>query len=143
MKFAMGSDVLSTLTKKTSSSNEDLGALVRQLAAAAEPLQGKFNGAGRAAFDKFKGETDRIAVDLNGALSSVLQGIGGMDRSFGEGDLQMADETQAAQGGSAFDQLGEASVGALLAHHVEGNAGDRGHERRSVRSLRTPRLPYR
>ncbi|NKY40099.1 hypothetical protein HGA02_11315 [Cellulomonas septica] len=103
MKFAMGSDVLSTLTKKTSSSNEDLGALVRQLAAAAEPLQGKFNGAGRAAFDKFKGETDRIAVDLNGALASVLQGIGGMDRSFGEGDLQMADETQAAQGGSAFD----------------------------------------
>ena len=70
MKFAMGSDVLSTLTKKTSSSNEDLGALVRQLAAAAEPLQGKFNGAGRAAFDAFKGQTDRIAAELNGALAA-------------------------------------------------------------------------
>ena len=103
MKFAMGSDVLSTLTKKTSSSSEDLGALVKQLAQAAEPLQGKFNGAGRAAFDKFKSETDRISVDLNGALQGVLTGIGGMDRSFGEGDQQMADETRSTEGGTAFD----------------------------------------
>jgi uncharacterized protein YukE len=103
MKFAMGSDVLSTLTKKTSTSSEDLGALVKQLAAAAEPLQGKFNGAGRAAFDKFKGETDRISVDLNAALAGVLGGIAGMDRSFGEGDQQMADETRSTEGGTAFD----------------------------------------
>lgn len=103
MKFAMGSDVLSTLTKKTSTSNEDLGALVRELAAAAEPLEGKFNGAGRAAFDRFKGETDRIAAELNGALSAVLTGIAGMDRSFVEGDSQMADETRAAESSSSFD----------------------------------------
>lgn len=103
MKFAMGSDVLGTLTKKTSGSNEDLGALVRELAAAAEPLQGKFNGAGRAAFDRFKGETDRISVDLNQALSSVLTGIAGMDRSFLEGDQQMADETRATEAATAFD----------------------------------------
>lgn len=103
MKFAMGSDTLSTLTKKTSSSSEDLGALVRELAAAGEPLQGKFNGAGRAAFDHFKAETDRIAVELNGALSAVLTGISGMDRSFVEGDSQMADETRAAEAASSFD----------------------------------------
>lgn len=103
MKFAMGADTLSALTKKTSSSSEDLGALVRQLAAAAEPLQGKFNGAGRAAFDAFKGETDRIAVELNGALAGVLHGISGMDRAFVEGDVQMSDEMRAAQGSSSFD----------------------------------------
>lgn len=103
MKFAMGADTLSALTKKTSSSSEDLGALVRELAAAAEPLQGKFNGAARSAFDAFKGETDRIAVELNGALGSVLQGIAGMDRAFVEGDVQMADEMRGAQGGSSFD----------------------------------------
>lgn len=103
MKFAMGSDTLATLTKRTSSSTEDLGALVRELAAAAEPLQGKFNGAGRAAFDRFKAETDRIAVDLNGALGAVLTGISGMDRSYAEGDTQMADETRAAEGASSFD----------------------------------------
>lgn len=103
MKFAMGSDVLSTLTKKTSSSTEDLGALVRELAAAAEPLQGKFNGAGRAAFDKFKAETDRISVDLNGALNAVLTGIGGMDRSYVEGDQQMADETRATESATSFE----------------------------------------
>lgn len=103
MKFAMGSDVLSTLTKKTSTSNEDLGALVRELADAAEPLQGKFNGAGRAAFDTFKGETDRIAVELNAALGAVLTGIAGMDRAFLEGDQQMADETRATEASTAFD----------------------------------------
>lgn len=103
MKFAMGADVLSTLTKKTSSSGEDLGALVRELAEAAEPLQGKFNGAGRAAFDRFKSETDRIAIDLNGALGAVLTGISGMDRSFAEGDQQMAEETRATEGGTAFE----------------------------------------
>ncbi|NMR21752.1 hypothetical protein, partial [Cellulomonas fimi] len=93
----------STLTRRTSSSGEDLGALVRELAQAAEPLQGKFNGAGRAAFDRFKSETDRIAVDLNGALGAVLTGISGMDRSFTEGDAQMADETRASEGSTSFD----------------------------------------
>ncbi|PYG01777.1 hypothetical protein SAMN05216184_101241 [Georgenia satyanarayanai] len=103
MKFAMGSDVLSTLTKKTSSNNEDLGGLVRELAAAAEPLQGKFNGQGRAAFDRFKSETDRIAVDLNGALAAVLTGISGMDRTFTEGDDQMREETTARTNSTNFD----------------------------------------
>jgi uncharacterized protein YukE len=77
MKFAMGAQVLTNLTKQTSGSSEDLGTLVRRLADAAEPLQGKFNGTGRAAFDKFKSETDRIAIDLDRALGSVLTGIAG------------------------------------------------------------------
>ena len=44
MKFAMGAQVLSTLTATTSESNDDLGALVRQLAEAGGPLEGRFNG---------------------------------------------------------------------------------------------------
>ena len=103
MKFAMGSEVLSTLTKKTGSSSEDLGSLVRELAAAAEPLEGKFNGAGRAAFDTFKGRTDEISNELNRALGAVLAGISGMDKSFAEGDTTMADETRAKQGSVSFD----------------------------------------
>lgn len=110
MKFAMGSDVLTTLTKKTSTSGEDLGTLVKALAEAAEPLQGKFNGAGRAAFDKFKGETDSIAIELNAALNAVLTGIAGMDRSFQEGDQQMADETRSTEGVTAFDAARFGSV---------------------------------
>ena len=103
MKFAMGGDTLTQLTKKTSSSNEDLGALVKQLAESAEPLQGKFNGAGRAAFDRFKGETDRIAAELNGALAAVLGGISGQNEAFIAGEQQMVDETSATQSGAAFD----------------------------------------
>lgn len=103
MKFAMGSEVLSTLTKKTGASSEDLGSLVRELGAAAEPLEGKFNGAGRAAFDAFKGRTEEISVELNQALNAVLTGVSGMDRSFSEGDTTMADETRAKQGSVSFD----------------------------------------
>jgi uncharacterized protein YukE len=103
MKFAMGSDVLATLTTKTSSSGEDLGALVKELAAAAEPLEGTFNGSGRVAFDRFQAETERISVDLNAALGAVLTGLSGMDRSFAEGDQAMADETRAAEGAVSFE----------------------------------------
>lgn len=103
MKFAMGADVLTQLTKKTSTSTDDLGALVRQLAQAGEPLEGKFNGAGRAAFDQFKAHTDQIARELNSALAGVLGGIAGMDRSFQQGDQDMSEQTRSTQGSVSFD----------------------------------------
>jgi len=103
MKFAMGSDVLSHLTKKTSSSSDDLGSLVKQLFEAAAPLEGRFNGAGRAAFDRFKNETDSISAELNGALSSILTGIAGQDLAFGQADQELADQTTSAQSGAGFD----------------------------------------
>ena len=47
MKFDMGAQVLSNLTSKSRGSSDDLGTLIRQLVQAAEPLEGKFNGAGQ------------------------------------------------------------------------------------------------
>jgi uncharacterized protein YukE len=99
----MGGDTLGQLSKKTSSSTEDLGSLVKQLAQAAAPLEGKFNGAGRAAFDKFHGQSNSIAAELNGALASVLQGITGQNKAFLQGDQQMMDETNSAQSGAGFE----------------------------------------
>ena len=103
MKFAMGAETLGQLTKQTSTATDDLGALVKELFAAAEPIQGKFNGAGRAAFDKFKGETDRIAGELNGALFAVLGGIDGQNVAFLQGEEEMVSQTTAAQSGANFD----------------------------------------
>lgn len=103
VKFAMGGETLTQLTKQTSTSSDDLGALVKELFDSAEPIQGKFNGAGRAAFDKFKGETDRIATELNMALSSVLTGIDGQNRAFIQGEQEMVDATTSAQSGANFD----------------------------------------
>jgi hypothetical protein len=103
MKFAMGAETLGQLTKQTSTATDDLGALVKELFAAAEPIQGKFNGAGRAAFDKFKGETDRIAGELNGALFAVLGGIDGQNVAFLQGEEQMVSETGSAQAGANFE----------------------------------------
>jgi hypothetical protein len=103
MKFAMGSDVLAMLTKATSGSSDDLGVLVRQLFEAAEPLEGKFQGAGRGAFDRFKSRVDGISVELNASLNAVLAGVGGMDRAFTEGETTIVETTQSAEAGAAFD----------------------------------------
>jgi len=103
MKFDMGAETLTHLTKQTSSASDDLGSLVKKLAASADPLQNKFNGEARAAFNSFKLRTDDIATELNGALASVLVGIQGQDVAFVSGEQQMADETSAAQAGAAFE----------------------------------------
>ena len=103
MKFDMGAQTLSQLSKQTSASSQDLGALVRQLGEAAEPLQGRFHGQGRVAFDRFKARTDEIAVSLNMALSAVLGGIQGQEHAFGHGDAQMADASSQVQASIDFD----------------------------------------
>lgn len=103
MKFAMGAQTLSNLGRRTQGASDDLGSLIRQLVAAAEPLEGRFDGAGRAAFDNFKAHTDQITADLNSALGSILTGQSGMDRSFRHGDAEMADNVVSAQGSANFD----------------------------------------
>ena len=72
MKFDMGSTTLQTLTQQTQGSSDDLGTLITRLIAAAAPLEGSFNGAGRAAFDSFKARADQITADLNSALGAIL-----------------------------------------------------------------------
>lgn len=103
LKFDMGADTLTQLTKQTSTSNDDLGALVRQLAQAAEPLQGRFHGSARAAFDQFHAESGRISADLNRALASVLGGIASQNTAFIEGEQTMVDETKSAMSSTNFD----------------------------------------
>lgn len=103
MKFAMGADTLAQLGKRTGTASGDLGAQVKALLQAAEPLEGRFNGQGRAAFDRFNAQSDQVASELNSALAAVLGGIRGMDTSFGQGDQQMADDATQAQGSVSFD----------------------------------------
>lgn len=99
----MGSSTLGVLSKATSGSSDELSLLVRQLFEAAEPLEGQFQGAGRAAFDRFKSRTDEISAELKLSLDAVLTGITGMDRSFQEGESAMVDETTSLESGSSFD----------------------------------------
>lgn len=103
MKFDMGQATLSSLAQQTSGSHDDLGQLLRQLIAASAPLEGKFNGAGRVAFDSFKARSDQITADLNGAVAAIITGQSGMDTSFGEGDTQMADNSRSSEAGANFD----------------------------------------
>jgi len=103
MKFDMGAQTLSGLTRQTQGASEDLGSLIRQLIVAAEPLEGNFNGAGRQAFDAFKANADATTADLNAALAAILGGQGGMDTAFVQGDTEMADNATSAQGSANFD----------------------------------------
>jgi uncharacterized protein YukE len=101
--FDMGGETLGALTTQTSSANDDLGTQVRALAVAADPLEGLFNGEGRAAFDLFKAESDQIAIELNAALAAVLEGIRGQDLAYREGEQQMSSDTTAAHSGAGFE----------------------------------------
>jgi len=103
VKFDMGAQTLGMLAKQTRGASDDLGSLIRQLIAATEPLEGKFNGAGRAAFDNFKAHADEITADLNSSLAAILGGQVGMDTSFHTGDQGMADNAAQSQGSANFD----------------------------------------
>ncbi|MGW2235384.1 hypothetical protein [Streptomyces sp. NPDC001759] len=103
MKFDMGSTTLSDLGKSTMGSSEDLGTLIKLLIQAAEPLEGKFNGAGKAAFDRFKVHADEITNALNGSLGAILGGQSGMDTAFGSGDVELGDNAHQNMGAANFD----------------------------------------
>lgn len=103
MKFDMGSTTLTDLGRSTSGSVDDLGTLIRLLIQSAEPLEGKFNGAGKAAFDAFKLHADEITSELNGALNAILGGQSGMDTAFGTGDEELESNAQQNMGTANFD----------------------------------------
>jgi uncharacterized protein YukE len=103
MRFDMGDQALPSLIARTGGSHDDLGSLIRQLIDAAAPLEGKFNGAGKAAFDGFKARVDQIAADLNSAVASILAGQHGMHTSFVDGDQAMSDTARGTEGSASFD----------------------------------------
>ncbi|WP_433260127.1 hypothetical protein ACQPZF_23235 [Actinosynnema sp. CS-041913] len=103
MKFDMGWTTLTTLTRQSQGSSDELGALVTALIAAASPLEGKFNGNGRAMWDSFKSRSDQVSADLNGALGSIVVGQSGMDTAFVQGDEEMSTNATATQAGANFD----------------------------------------
>ncbi|MFJ2769913.1 hypothetical protein [Streptomyces sp. NPDC087300] len=103
MKFDMGETTLTVLGKSTAGSTDDLGTLIHLLVQAAEPLEGKFNGSGKATFDSFKSRADEVTKDLNGALASILGGQAGMDTAFGSGDQEQADNAHQNMGSANFD----------------------------------------
>ncbi|MFJ6742932.1 hypothetical protein ACIQOU_29075 [Streptomyces sp. NPDC091279] len=103
MKFDMGSTTLSVLGKSTAGSNDDLGTLIKWLIQAAEPLEGKFNGAGKTAFDTFKAHADEITNELNASLGAILGGQSGMDHAFGTGDEELGDNAHHHMGAANFD----------------------------------------
>ncbi|WP_286256456.1 hypothetical protein [Streptomyces graminofaciens] len=103
MKFDMGATTLAELGKSTLGSSDDLGGLIQLLIAAAEPLEGKFNGSGKAAFDSFKNRADEITGDLNSSLAAILGGQSGMDNAFGTGDVETQDNAHTNMGQANFD----------------------------------------
>ncbi|MFE6739141.1 hypothetical protein [Streptomyces tubercidicus] len=103
MKFDMGAQTLSTLRSQSQGSSTELGTLIRQLVQAAQPLEGKFNGAGKAAFDSFKSHADEITASLNSALAAIVGGQSGMESAFSSGDQEQADNARSQMSAANFD----------------------------------------
>ncbi|MWA07593.1 hypothetical protein F8568_046230 [Actinomadura sp. LD22] len=91
------------LTRHTGSRGDELVSLIKMLIAAAEPLAGRFNGAGKAAFDRFKEHSDQITADLKGHLNRVNTAQAGLENAFGGGDHEMADGAARKMAGAIFD----------------------------------------
>ena len=67
----------------------ELTRLVRTFVLSAQPLVGTFSGQGKAAFNRFKTDTDRISEDLKVSLTSVHEGTQGQNHAFASGDQDM------------------------------------------------------
>lgn len=102
-RWDMGQDTLSTLAKKTGAATGDLGGLVKRLAAAAQPLEGKLSGAGKDTFSAFKARVDTIANDLNAGLASIARGQQGMDAAVQTGQAEMAQAAKRNESAANFD----------------------------------------
>lgn len=102
-KFSMEADALSVLGKKTATESDDLGQLVRDLMAAAEPLEGSFNGPAKAAFNRFKLRTDDIATTLNNSLVALTGSIAGQNTTFVNVAEEGADLHTSSEGAASFD----------------------------------------
>lgn len=102
MKFAMEADALQVLGRRTATESDDLGQLVRNLAEAAEPLEGTFNGVAKASFISFKERTDEISTVLNNALVGITESIGGQNRAFVTAADEGADLHRSAEGAADF-----------------------------------------
>jgi hypothetical protein len=102
-RWDMGKDTLSTLAKKTGTNTSDLGGLVKDLAKAAQPLEGKIQGSGHDAFMSFKGRVDGIAADLNAGLAAIAQGQKGMDAATRTGESEMAQAAKKSESAANFD----------------------------------------
>ncbi|MGI5328361.1 hypothetical protein [Actinomadura nitritigenes] len=98
-----GAATLVDLTSRTGDRGDELAVLIKRLIAAAEPLSGRFNGAGKAAFDRFKEHSDQITADLEGHLNRVHTAQAGLETAFGGGDHQMADAAARKMAGAVFD----------------------------------------
>ncbi|MFE3860917.1 hypothetical protein ACFVQ9_22920 [Streptomyces goshikiensis] len=103
MKFDMGTQVLTDLMSGSRNSSTDLGTLIKQLINAAQPLEGKFNGQGKVAFDSFKGRADAITKELNASLAAILGGQSGMESAFGSGDQEQGENARTQMAAGNFD----------------------------------------
>jgi uncharacterized protein YukE len=98
--------------KATAGRTTDLGGLVKQLVAAAAPLEGKFNGDGKRVFDVFKANVDQTAADLNAGMAHLAIGQKGVGTAV--------DSAQAAQVAAGKQATSSADAQAQTAHRFSG-----------------------
>jgi uncharacterized protein YukE len=103
MKFDMGTQALTNLMSGSRNSSTDLGTLIKALVNAAQPLEGKFQGQGKVAFDSFKTRADGITKELNAALAAILGGQSGMEKAFASGDTEHGENAKTQMSAGNFD----------------------------------------
>jgi hypothetical protein len=88
-KYDMEAVALSRHSSSIDAAYAELTRLVTTFYDSAQPLVRTFSGQGKAAFNRFKADTDRISADLKVSLASVHEGTQGQDAAFHAGDQEM------------------------------------------------------
>jgi uncharacterized protein YukE len=88
-KYDMEAVALSRHVSSIDAAYGELTRLVTTFYQSAQPLVGTFSGQGKAAFNRFKTDTDQISEDLKVSLQSVHEGTQGQDAAFSSGDEEM------------------------------------------------------
>ena len=96
-------DLFTGNIKKTDSSIEDLGALIKQLLDAVRPLEGKFKGQGNESFQSLHLKADEVSRLVKKGMESFNEGQSGVSNAVFQGDEAMSDAAQNQMSASQFD----------------------------------------
>ncbi|NLS09979.1 hypothetical protein HGQ17_08205 [Nesterenkonia sp. MY13] len=111
IRFDMEEDILERQMNRSSTESEELNRAIENFKAAAAPLEGKFNGSAKAAFNNFKVRTDEISTTLNNALVGICQSIEGQNTSFRSGVSDATDYHQSQMNTANWDGADSAAFG--------------------------------
>lgn len=102
-EFLGGNTAFSTVSDSTHISIGDLQATMNALRNSSDPLEGKFVGRGRAAWDNFHQNMEVFSAVVGHILQKINNSQGELNRVFNQGDVEQEENATRSMGSAAMD----------------------------------------